>query len=74
VLPSEEAPADQVSIEDVDQASEDQEPVKARMTYAQSDLPGTPITKELNPPLLAYRSLQSVNLLKGLLLMWKKTP
>lgn len=67
-----EAPADQVSIEDADQASEDQEPVKARMTYAQSDLPGTPITKELNPPLLAYRSLQSVNLLKGLLLMWKK--
>ena len=34
-------------------------------------LPGAPLTRELNPPLLALRAIQAVNLLKGVLLAWK---
>jgi ribonuclease HI len=54
-------------------SDEQDEPVVSK-TIATDDnnLPGIPITRELNPPLLAYRALQAVNLLKGLLLTWRK--
>lgn len=43
----------------------------AKLSEEEEKLHGEPLTKELRPPLLAMRAVESVNLLHGILLNWK---